>query len=135
MHQDCKVQIAVLITDKAFVTVLAKYSDFANDFSKKSATILLEYTKINIYFINLEKDKQLYYGPIYNLEPLKLETLKTNTKTNLTNSFIQSFKFLARAPILFDKKLNRTFSFISIIGASIKLSSKTGNYFYLLINF
>lgn len=58
MHSDRKVQIAVFIANKVPVTVSAKYSDFADIFSKKSAVVLPKHTKINIYIINLEEGKQ-----------------------------------------------------------------------------
>ena len=57
MHLDQEIQIAALITDKALVTILAKYSDFEIVFSKKSAAVLLEHIKINTHVINLDEDK------------------------------------------------------------------------------
>ena len=60
---------------------------------------LLENTKINEYAIKLEEDKQLLFGPIYNLGPIELEILKTYIKINLANSFIQPSRFPTRAPI------------------------------------
>lgn len=59
------------------VTVLAKYSDFANVFSKKSAAVLPERTDLNEHTIKLQEGKQPPYGPIYNLKPVELKTLKT----------------------------------------------------------
>ena len=53
-------------------------------------------------------DQQPSFGPIYNLESVELEILKTYIETNLANSFIRSFKSLAKAPIFFDKKLNNS---------------------------
>ena len=79
---------------------LAKYSDFANVFLKKSANIFLEQTVANKHAIKLEKGKQPCYGPIYCLGPIELKTLKTYIKTNLANSFIKALKPLAGAPIL-----------------------------------
>ena len=64
---------------------------------------------MNEHTIKLEEDKQLPFGPIYSLEPVKLETLKTYIKTNLANSFIRPSKSLAGAPILFNKKPDRSF--------------------------
>ena len=66
---------------------------------------------MNNYTIELEKDKQLSFGPIYSLEPIKLETLKIYIKTNLANSFIKFFKSFASAFIFFDWKPNRSFYF------------------------
>lgn len=106
LHLDHKVQIAALIADKVLITVLAEYIDFKNVFSKKSATILPEYTKINTYAFNLKKSNQPPYRPIYSQGPVELKTLKTYIKTNLANSFICPSKSIANALILFDKKLN-----------------------------
>lgn len=50
-----KVQIATLIADETPITILAEYLNFADIFSKKSATILLEYIKVNTHTIDLEK--------------------------------------------------------------------------------
>ena len=55
---------------------------------------------------NLEDGKQSLYGPIYSLGPVKLKTLKTYIETHPKIRFIQSFKSLIDAPILFDKKSN-----------------------------
>ena len=56
------------------------------------------------YVIELEKDKQPFFDPIYSLGLVELETLKIYIKTNLVNSFIRLFKFSIKAPILFDRK-------------------------------
>ena len=48
-----KIQIALLLTKK--ITILEKYSDFANLFLKKSAKVLSECTKINKHAIKFEK--------------------------------------------------------------------------------
>lgn len=68
-----------------------------------------KHTEITTHAINLEEDKQLSYGFIYSLEPIRLETLKIYIKTNLANSFICLSQFSTGAPILFDKKLNRSY--------------------------
>ena len=106
VHPDQEVQIAVLIANKALVTILAEYSDFEDMFSKKSAKVLPKHTGINMYAIDLEEDKQLAYEPIYSLGPIKLETFKTYIETNLANGFICPLKSPASSPILFNKKLN-----------------------------
>ena len=112
IHPDRKAQIAFLLTEKAQIAfllikkvkILDKYSDFANVFSEKKALVLLEHIKLNEYAMNLEDGKELSYGPIYNLGPMELETLKTYIKTPLKTGFIWSFKFPVGAFILFDKK-------------------------------
>ena len=63
---------------------------------------------MNKYAIKLEKDKQPPFRPIYSLELVELEALKTYIKTNLANNFIRPSKSPIRAPILFNKKLNRS---------------------------
>lgn len=86
-----------------------EYSDFTNVFSQELALVLLKYTKINDYTIELIDKQQLPYGPIYSLGLVELEILKTYIKTNLVNDFIRYSKSLARALIFFDKKLDRSF--------------------------
>ena len=88
------------------ITVLAEYTKFSNVFSKKSAKVLSEHTKIKKYVIQLEEGKQPLYRSIYSLGPVELKTLKTYIKTNLANGFIWSSKSSARAPILFVYKPN-----------------------------
>ena len=83
IYLDCKAQMALLKTKEAPISVSAKYSDFTDVFSKKLSAMLPEYTKINTHIINLEKGKQLPYRPIYNLDLVEPEILKTYIKTNL----------------------------------------------------
>ena len=97
----------MLLTKK--VTVLTKYSDFADVFLEKSANVFSERTRANEYTIKLKKGKELLYRPIYSLEPVELETLKTYIKTNLANDFIWALKSLAGALILFVCKPNGSF--------------------------
>lgn len=115
VHLGRKVQIAFLITDKAPVTVLKKYSAFIDVSFKKFITVLPKHTKINTNIIDLEEGKQPFYSSIYSLRLIELETLKTYNETNLVNGFICPFKFSTNAPIFFGKKPNKVFSFISII--------------------
>ena len=63
-------------------------------------------TGISKHAIKLQDDKQLPYGPIYSLEPIELETLKTYIKTHLKIKFNWPSKSLADALILFNKKSN-----------------------------
>lgn len=67
---------------------------------------LLENIGINKHVIELAKDKQLLYEPIYSLDPVKLEILKAYIEIQLKTGFIRSSKSLAYTPIVFDKKLN-----------------------------
>ena len=77
VHPDRDVQIATLIADKASISISAEYLDFEDMFSKESAAVLLEHTEIKTHAIDLEEGKQSLYGPIYSLEPVELETLKS----------------------------------------------------------
>ena len=62
---------------------------------------------MNKHVIELEKNKQPFFGPIYSLGPIELETLKIYIETNLANGFIWLSKSSAGAPILFDRKPDR----------------------------
>ena len=55
IHSASKAQIALLLIKE--VTVLEKYLDFNNVFSKKSVKILPKRIKINKHTIKLQKDK------------------------------------------------------------------------------
>ena len=68
-----------------------------------------KYTGINNHIIELKKGKQPLFGPIYSLEYVTLEILKTYIETNLANDFIWLFKSPAKTLILFNWKLNRIF--------------------------
>lgn len=103
IYSERKAQIT-LLKEKALISILAEYLDFANIFSEKLVTVLPEYTKINTHAIDLEKGKQLLYEPIYSLKLVELKTLKTHIKSHLKTGFIWFSKFPASTPILFDKK-------------------------------
>ena len=99
------------MANKASTLIPTEYSDFADVFSPELASELPEHTGINDHAIELVDDRQPPYGPIYSLGPVELETLKTYIETNLKNGFIRPSKSPARAPILFDKKLDRSLRF------------------------
>lgn len=71
-----------------------------SDFVIKS----LEHFKINNHPINLEKDKQLSYKPIYNLKLLKFKIPKIYIKIKFASNFIRLLKLVVNALILFDFK-------------------------------
>ena len=48
----------------------------------------IEYTMINDHAIKLEKDKQLFFSPIYSLKLVKIENFKTHIEISLVNGFI-----------------------------------------------
>lgn len=75
-------QIAFLETDKGFTSVLSKYVDFTDIFFKDLAIDLPEHIGIINYAINLIERHLLFYGLIYSLGPVELETLKINIETN-----------------------------------------------------
>ena len=93
IHSACQAQILLLIAKN--ITVSTKYTDFANIFSKKSAKVLLKRAGINKHTIKLVDDKQPPYRLIYSLGLVELKIFKILIKINLSNSFIQLFKFSA----------------------------------------
>lgn len=92
----------MLNAKKALVSVPAKYSDFANVFSKEATVVLSEHIKINTHTIDLKEGKYPPYRLIYSLSLVELETLKSYIEINLANSFIYSSKTPADTLILFD---------------------------------
>ena len=102
-----KAQVEALLFNEAPTKVLAEYSNYSDIFSAEYAAELLENTRMNEYAIKLKKGKQPPFGPIYSLELVELETLKTYIETNLANGFIQPFKSSAGTSILFDRKPDR----------------------------
>lgn len=96
----------MLIQDGVLIAVPSKYINFANIFSPDLAIKSSEYTRVNNHFINLVKDQQLLYKPIYSLGLIELETLKMYIETNLSNGFIKPFKFPTITTIFFIHKAN-----------------------------
>ena len=84
--------------------ILDKYSDFANVVLKKKALVLPEHIKFNEHVINLKDGKQPFYRPIYSLDLVELEILKTYIESHLKSEFIQPFKSFTGALMLLDKK-------------------------------
>ena len=109
VHSEKQAQVGTLLFDEAPTEVPAEYSDYSNVFSAENAAELPENTGINEHAIKLEEGKQPFFGPIYSLRLVELETLKTYIKTNLANSLTWPSKSLAGASILFDKKLDENF--------------------------
>ena len=99
-----KAHVGALLFNKAPIEVLAEYSNYSDVFSAEHVVELSENTRINEHAIKPKEGKQPPFGSIYSLRSVELETLKTYIKTNLANGFIQLFKSLAGAPILFDRK-------------------------------
>ena len=102
-------QVGALLFDEAPTEVPVEYSDYSNVFSAENAAELLENTGMNEHAIELEEGKQPPFGPIYSLDPVELETLKTYIETNLANGFIRPFKSPAQVLILFNQKPDGSF--------------------------
>ena len=100
--------VRALIFNKASAEILAEYSDYNNVFSIENIVELPKHTEIKDHTIELKEDKQPLFGPIYNLEYVELEILKIYIETKLAINFIRPSKSPAGAPILFDKKSNRS---------------------------
>lgn len=83
------------------IIVFIKYSNFINVIFTNSTTKLPKYFKISYYFMNLKKDKQPLYRPIYGFELVKLEILNIYIKINFANSFIKFLKSSISTLILF----------------------------------
>ncbi len=88
IHPFWAAQIATLQWDKAPTEISAKYSDYADVFSSDLVMKLPENTGMNEHAIKLIDDKQSPYKPIYALNPVELETLKTYIETYLKTGFI-----------------------------------------------
>lgn len=86
------------------VTILKKYLDFANLFSKELIRELPKCFDIYKHAIDLEFDKELFYGPINSLSLIELKTLKIYINTNISNNFICLLKSPTKALILFVQK-------------------------------
>ncbi len=108
MHFSERAPIVYLKVDVALTKVPSKYPDFADVFLPKLAIELSKHTKINDYAIDLVDNLQPPYSPINNLDPVELEMLKVYIKNNLANSFIKPSKSPIGAPILFNKKPDRS---------------------------
>lgn len=98
----CQAQVKLLITDKLFVKVLSKYLDYNDIFSFDLVIRQFENSSMNEYTIELVKGKYPPYKPIYSLEPIELEILKSYIQTHLKIGFIHFFKSPAGTSIFFN---------------------------------
>ena len=110
-HIWIRAQFKALLIDKASIAILIKYFDYSNVFLAKFVVKLLEYTKINDHANKLEERKKPFFGQIYSLMIVELEILKRYIEANLIYDFIQLFKFLTGASILFNQKLDKSLYF------------------------
>lgn len=108
IHSTWEAQIASLVAKK--ITILIKYLDFVNLFSKKLAAELFKRSTINKHWTDLELGKHPPYKSIYNLRLVELKTFKIYIETNLANHFIRLSKSPSRAPILFIQKPDSSFN-------------------------
>ena len=99
IHPSRQAQVTTLRSEKTGICI--EYSNFFNVFSSDSMAELPKHTGINNHPIDLLDDKQLPYGPIYSLESVELEMLKTYIEANLASGFIRPSKSPAGALILF----------------------------------
>lgn len=81
-------------------TILKIYKNLANVFLSSNANFLPLY-RDEEHEIELIPEKTPSFGPLYNLFEYQLKTLRKYIDKNLANGFIWSFKFSARALVLF----------------------------------
>ena len=92
-------------------------------------------TGINKYAIELKNGKQPTYRSFYSLRPVELEILKTYIKTHLKTGFIQPFKSLACAFILFNKKAESSLCLCVNYWDLITSQSKIDIHYPLSLNY
>ena len=109
VYPSYKTQISSFIMEEAPTKISDKYINFTDIFSLDLAFECLKHTRINVYAIGLVNGQQPPFESIYSLGSVELETLKAYIETNLANGFIRLSKSSMGAPILFDRKLNRSF--------------------------
>ena len=80
-----------------------EYNEYSDVFSDSDAAELPKHGPAD-HAIDLIDGKQSSYDPIYNLNKMKLETLRGYIGSNVVNDFIRSFISPARLSILFVRK-------------------------------
>ena len=106
VYTSCRAHMVLLMVDKTSGSILFKYTNLIDVFSKDLAVELSEYIGINDFTIKLIERHQLSYKSSYILRPIELKALKTYIKTYLANNFLKLSKFSISAPILLIKKPN-----------------------------
>ena len=86
IYPDKAAQIASLLTKE--VKISDKYSDFVDVFLEENTLVLPKRIKLNEHAINLKNGKQQFYGLIYSISMVELETLKTYIEIYLKIEFI-----------------------------------------------
>lgn len=89
---------------ETLITIRPKFFNFADVFFLELKIKLDKHTGIHNLAINLIEGKLLYCKLIYSLKPVELGTLRIYNKTELGNRFIELFKSVLYALILFDQK-------------------------------
>ena len=90
------------------VSLLAKYTNFIDVFSKEGASELPKANSRVRYLIVIKANKQVPHGHIYLLSTNKLRVLREYINTNLTSGRIRRSESLAGASILFIQKKDST---------------------------
>jgi hypothetical protein len=83
--------------------ILERYRDFEDVASKEASNTLLLH-RVYDYKIDLEKENELGYTPLYKMMTAELEETKQYLLDNLYKGFIEPSYVLFAAPILFVKK-------------------------------
>ena len=102
MHQDRQDHIARTNVART-VNLPSEYVEYFDIFSDSDAIELSSHEPTN-HIIDLIDEKQPPYDPIYSLNEVELNTLRSYIETNLTNGFIRPSTFSTGSPILFVKK-------------------------------
>lgn len=108
IYQGKKAQKFFLFIEK--ITILVKYLNFINVFSKKLIKLLPERNRTNHPTIRLKKGNQPPFNLIYSLGLIEFKTFKTYIKTYLTIGFITPSKLSDYAIILFIKNVDGNLS-------------------------
>lgn len=98
--------LVVLKQNEGLTKIPLRYTNYTDIFYSDFAIKLLKNIGINKHANKLVKNKQLLYKLIYNLDQMKLETLKTYIKIHSKTRFILLFKSLVEASVFFYKKPN-----------------------------
>jgi hypothetical protein len=83
----------------------AQYSDYKDIFSKAASDQLVPYQLYN-YKIQLERENNLTFSPLYNYNLEELQAIKKYIVENLQKGFIAPNSILYTVPILFARKGN-----------------------------
>lgn len=128
------VQVATLQLNKALTKILAKYTNYADIFLCNLAMELPKNMGINKHVIELINEKQPSYKPIYALNLMVLETLKTYIEIHLKTEFIWLSKSFIGIPSFWIKSVMVVSVYVLIIEVSITWLLKIGTHYLWLTN-